>query len=96
MPAEVKIQKSGVSPSDHLKQKTDEWKELAGYERLHSMIVMGDLKSNEIFYHNKCWTKLKRDAQMFSSGKHSEEKNETFDFKLNYHFRKIYHQLFDN
>ena len=99
MAAEVKIQKSGVSPVDHLKQKTDEWKELAktpGYETLYSMIVMGDLKSNEIFYHNKCWTKLKRDAQKFSSAQKSQEKNKTFDFKMNYCLRKIYHELYEN
>ena len=88
-----------MSPSDHLKQKTNEWKELAktpGYEQLHSMIVMGDLKSNEIFDHNKCWKKLKRDAQMFLPGQNSEEKNKTFYFNLNYCFRKIYHQLYEN
>ena len=49
----------------YFKDKTEEWKELArapGYENLHSKLSVGDLKSNELFYHNRCWAKLKRDC----------------------------------
>ena len=51
MAAEVK-RKSGTKVNEHLKAKTEDWRNLAktpGYENLHAMICVGDLKSNEIF-----------------------------------------------
>ena len=64
MAAEAK----GVDTKEYLKTKTEEWKKLAktpGYANLDARICIGDFKSNEICYHLKCWTKLKRD---FASG----------------------------
>ena len=52
-----KKQKTDLQPKDYLQQKTEERQKLAkapGYESLHSKKCVGDLKSNEIFYHNKC------------------------------------------
>ena len=49
----------------YLKDKTEEWKELTrtpGCENLHTKLSVADLKSNELFYHNRCWAKLKRDC----------------------------------
>ena len=50
-------------PKKYLTEKTKEWKELAAYENLHSKLCIGDLRANEMFYHLKCWSKLKRDAE---------------------------------
>ena len=78
----------------YLWNKTEEWKILAntpGYENLQAILSTGDLRSNEIFYHLKCFTKLKRDSQRDSS--HSDEKVDKSDhfekFKMNYCFLKV-------
>ena len=55
-----------------------EWKELVempAYENLPYEICVVDLKLNEIFYHNKCWTELKRDAEAYEN--HMEGDNHT-------------------
>ena len=58
MAAEAKRKKATeVEGKAHLQQKTKEWRELAetpGYDNLHPKICVGNLKFNEVFYHNKC------------------------------------------
>ena len=87
-------------PSSYLKNKTVEWKELAdtpGYEHLQAILSIGDLRSNEIFYHLKCYTKLKRDSQRDTSC--SGENINKFDnfekFKINYCFLKVIHFAYE-
>ena len=62
-----------------------------GYENLQAILSIGDLRSNEIFYHLKYFTKLKRDSQRDLS--HSAEKVDKSDhfekFKMNYCFFKV-------
>ena len=64
---------------------------MPGYENLKAIISTGDLRSNEIFYHLKCFTKLKRDSQRDPI--HSDEKVDKSDhfekFKMNYCFLKV-------
>ena len=96
MAAEVK-RKSGTEVNEHLKAKTENWRNLAktpGYENLHAMICVGDLKSNEIFYHLKCYSKLKRDAKVYTDSER-QVPSDISNFKQNYCLRKVYHNVYE-
>ena len=82
----------------HLQQKTKEWPELAetpGYENLHSKICVGDLKSNEVFYHNKCWVRLKRDSEAYKKGTSQNEFDAILKFKQDYCMRNVYQYVYE-
>ena len=67
-----------------------EWKELVKmpvYESLPYKICVVDLKLNEIYYHNKCWAKLKRDAEAYKT--HMESDNLT-ESALKFRQKKLY------
>ena len=79
---------------NYIRDKTDEWIKMAntpGYENLQAILSTGDLRSNEIFYHLKCFTKLKRDSQRDSSHFcENIDKSDKFEtFKINYCFLKV-------
>ena len=103
--AEINIKRShDFDLKKYIQQKTDEWKELAttpGYENLHSQLCLGDLRTNEMFYHNKCWVKLKRDAEAHikESFRDSFDENVTRFLKV-YCMRKtkqyVYDLLYEN
>ena len=99
MAAETK-RKSGADASAYLKAKTEEWQTLAktpGYEHLDSRLCMGDLRSNEIYYHLKCWMKLKRDfASDNASSSKGEAVSDNLKFKRNFCLRKMYHDVYDS
>ena len=97
MAAEIKHLKAGTDPNEYLKQKTEEWLKYAktpGYESLHATLCLGDLKTNEIFYRNKCWVKSKRDADGYEKRSESQDNNIS-RFKQNYCLRKTYHLVYD-
>ena len=99
MVAEAKRKKATeVEGKAHLQQKTKEWWELAetpGYENLHSKICVGDLKSNEVFYHNKCWVKLKRDTEAYKKGTSQNEFDAILKFKQDYCMRNVYQYVYE-
>ena len=58
---------------------------------------MGDLRSNEIYYHLKCWAKLKRDfASDNASSSKGEAVSDNLKFKRNFCLRKVQHDVYDS
>ena len=98
-PKKKKTEETDLQPKDYLQQKTEEWRELAktpGYENLCSKICVGDLKSNEIFYHNKYWTKLKRDAEAYKKQMEGDDQTDpVLKFRRKFCMRKVYRYVFD-
>ena len=81
----------------YLKEKTKEWKDLAatpGYENLHAKLCIGDLRSNELYYHLKCWSKLKRDNEIYIEASNTKS-NTILKFRENYCMRKLNQYLYD-
>ena len=57
---------------------------------------MGDLKSNGIFYHNKCWAKLKRDAETYKNKMVQIDKDDVvLKFRQKYCMRKVYQYVYE-
>ena len=58
-------------------------------------MCVGDLKSNEVFYHNKCWVKLKRDSEAYKKGTSQNEFDAILKFKQDYCMRNVYQYVYE-